>query len=335
MNVLVTGIEGFVGSHLAEYLLQAEPGISLHGTYRPKASTENIDHIRDRLILHEADVTDNASVYQLLNAIRPQHIYHLAAQSYVRTSWESPQATLTTNIIGQTNFLESLRLLRDRHYDPVFLIPSSSEVYGKVASEDLPVAETAPLKPLSPYAVSKIGQDFLGYQYFQSYGLKTIRLRVFNHTGPRRPTAFGDSYVAHTIALIEQGLADPVITYRDLRAVRDFTDIRDIVRAYHLATQHCTPGEVYNVCSGQGVSIKEMYEALLDHSTGKHIALVPDPAGPRPTDGGVIIGDNTLFTRATGWQPKIPFLKQTLADILDYWRERIPTHETVRTHSRL
>lgn len=335
MNVLITGIEGFVGSHLAEYLLNAEPNISLHGTYRPKATTENIDHIRTAVTLHEVDITDTPSVYRLLDAVHPQTIYHLAAQSYVRTSWESPQATLTTNIIGQTNFLESLRLLRDKHYDPVFLIPSSSEVYGKVATENLPVTETAPLKPLSPYAVSKIGQDFLGYQYFQSYGLKTIRLRVFNHTGPRRPTAFGDSYVAHQVALIEQGLADPVITYRDLTAVRDFTDVRDIVRAYHLATQHCTPGEVYNVCSGQGISIKEMYDSLLAHSTAKQITLRPAPEGPRPTDGGVIIGDNTFFARATGWQPKIPFLKQTLADILDYWRARIPAHEAVRVNSRL
>lgn len=335
MNVLVTGIEGFVGSHLAEYLLDTGLDISLHGTYRPKTSTENIDRIRDKLTLHEVDITDNPSVYRLLDAIHPHVIYHLAAQSYVRTSWESPQATLTTNIIGQTNFLESLRLLRDTRYDPVFLIPSSSEVYGKVAPEDNPVNETTPLQPLSPYAVSKIGQDFLGYQYFQSYGLKTIRLRVFNHTGPRRPTAFGDSYVAHQIALIERGLADPVITYRDLTAVRDFTDVRDIAHAYYLAVQHCTPGEVYNVCSGQGVRIKEIYETLLSHSTAKHIALAPDPAGPRPTDGGVIIGDNSRFVRATGWQPRTPFLKQTLSDLLNDWRERIPAHEAIRANSRL
>lgn len=335
MNILVTGIEGFVGSHLAEYLLASQPQASLHGTIRPKASMENIAHLGDRLKLHEIDITDNVSVYRLLETIRPEVIYHLAAQSYVRTSWESPQATLITNIIGQTNFLENLRLIRDSKYDPIFLIPSSSEVYGKVAEKDLPVQESYPLQPLSPYAVSKIGQDLLGYQYYQSYGLKTVRLRVFNHTGPRRPTAFGDSYVAHTIALIEKGLAEPVLTYRDLSATRDYTDVRDIVRAYHLATLHCQPGEVYNVCSGQGTSIQKMYNALLSYSTNKNIELRPDPSGPRPTDGGALIGNNQRFVAATGWQPQFSFLEQTLPDILNYWRERVTTHETVRAYPNI
>ncbi len=322
MIALITGVTGFVGSHLAEYLVTRDD-IHVHGTRRPRGSTENIQHLLPLVTLHDVDITDAPSAIRLLDEVRPDVIFHLAAQSYVRTSWESPHATLLTNIGGQVNLLEALRLLKNETYNPPFLIAGSSEEYGLVEPHELPITETNPLRPLSPYAVSKIGQDFLGYQYHQTYGLKVIRLRVFNHSGPRRPTAFGDSHIAHTIALIERGAVPPRITYRDLRAVRDFTDVRDIVRAYFLAVERCDPGTVYNVCSGTGISINTMVETLLALSTVQGIAREPDPMGPRPTDGRTIVGDNTRFVRQTGWQPQRSFLKETLPDILQYWRQRI------------
>jgi len=325
--VLVTGCAGFVGSYLVERLLADYPNSVVHGTRRPQGTTENISHLLNQIHLHDIDVTDETSVFALLDTIRPDVIFHLAAQSYVKTSWESPQATLMTNILGTANILEALRQLRGPRYDPVIIIPGSSEEYGHVAQGEQSITEDHPLCPLSPYAVSKMGQEFLGFQYWKTYGLKVVRLRVFNHTGPRRPTAFGDSYLAHSIALMEQGLAEPKVTYRDLTGVRDFTDVRDIARAYVLASQCCLPGEVYNVCSGRGITIKQIYDILLSLTFVKDIQLIPDPEGPRPTDGGVIVGDNTRFCLQTGWYSQISFLDETLPDILNFWREHL-RHKT-------
>jgi GDP-4-dehydro-6-deoxy-D-mannose reductase len=323
MKVLVTGAAGFVGGYLLEEIAHRYPKAKIHGTTRPKESTDNLKDSKAIFELHELDITDEQSTYALIEALRPDHIFHLAAQSYVRTSWESPQATITTNILGETNLLEAVRLLKTKRYNPVIVITCSSEEYGMVSPKQLPITEDTPLAPLSPYAVSKIGQDFLAFQYFKTYGLKTIRLRVFNHTGPKRPTAFGDSHAAHEIALIEAGLKDPVLTYRDLTAVRDYSDVRDIVAAYVTAGQACKPGDVYNVCSGKGTSIKQIYDALLSHSHVKNIKLQADPAGPRPTDGGTIIGSNKKFVARTHWRPKIHFVEQTLPDILEYWRHHL------------
>lgn len=322
-TILITGAAGFVGSYLIQEVARTYPTASIHGTARPKESTDNVKDIQASYEMHELDITDAPSVYSLIEATRPDSIFHLAAQSYVRTSWESPQATITTNILGEVNLLEAVRLLKTEKYNPTILITCSSEEYGLVTDDQLPITEDTPLAPLSPYAVSKIGQDFLAFQYFKTYGLQTIRLRVFNHTGPKRPTAFGDSHVAHEIALIEAGLKEPVITYRNLTAVRDYTDVRDIVRAYVAAAEACIPGDVYNVCSSKGTSIEQMYKTLLSHSTVKTIHLEADPAGPRPTDGGTIIGNNTKFVQQTGWKPHIDFLNETLLDILDYWRAQV------------
>ncbi len=322
-NILITGAAGFVGSYLMQEVSRTYPGAKIHGTMRPKESLDNLKGIHATYEMHELDITDAPSVYALLEATRPEYVFHLAAQSYVRTSWESPQATITTNILGEVNILEALRLLTTKKYNPVIVIACSSEEYGMVPKSHLPITEKPLLAPLSPYAVSKIGQDFLGFQYFKTYGLKTIRLRVFNHTGPKRPTAFGDSHVAHEIALIEAGLKEPVITYRDLTAIRDYSDVRDVASAYVIAALRCKPGDVYNVCSGKGTSIQEMYAALLSRSHVKNIKLVADPSGPRPTDGGTIIGSNKKFVRQTKWRPKIDFLKETLPDILEYWRHQV------------
>ncbi|MBI3255353.1 MAG: GDP-mannose 4,6-dehydratase [Candidatus Andersenbacteria bacterium] len=322
-NILITGAAGFVGSYMLQEATKAYPQAKIHGTVRPKESRDNVQDIQTPFQLHELDITDAPSVYNLIDSIRPTIIFHLAAQSYVRTSWESPQSTIATNMIGEVNLLEAARLLKDNKYNPTIVITCSSEEYGLVPEKDLPITENTPLAPLSPYAVSKIGQDFLGFQYYKTYGLNTVRLRVFNHTGPKRPTAFGDSHVAHQVALIEAGLKEPVITYRNLDAIRDYSDVRDVVHAYTMAARYCKPGEVYNVCSGQGTSIKKIYDTLLSLSNHKKITLKADPAGPRPTDGGKIIGSNKKFVTKTGWQPAIDFVKQTLPDILEYWRHEI------------
>lgn len=322
-NILITGAAGFVGSYLVQELTQFYPSAKIHGTIRPKESKDNLKDITTPYELHELDITDATSMYSLVEAIRPEFIFHLAAQSYVRTSWESPQDTITTNMLGEINLLESVRLLKTNKYNPVIVITCSSEEYGLVDQNQLPITENTPLAPLSPYAVSKIGQDFLGFQYFKTYGLKTIRLRVFNHTGPKRPPAFGDSHTAQEIALIEAGLKEPVITYRDLSAIRDYSDVRDIVHAYALSATRCDAGDVYNVCSGRGISIKQIYDTLISLSTVRNIRMEADPAGPRPTDGGTIVGSNAKFVKKTQWHPKKDFLTETLPDILAFWREQI------------
>jgi len=211
----------------------------------------------EEIELRETDLRDLHSVYRTLEAVRPDYVFHLAAQSFVPASWGAPAATLDTNIIGQTNIFEAVRALG---LDPVIQIACSSEEYGLVHPDETPIREDNPLRPLSPYAVSKVGQDYLAYQYFQSYGLKTVRTRGFNHTGPRRGKVFVTSNFAMQLARIEAGLQEPVIRVGNLDAVRDFTDVRDMVRAYYLAVTRAKPGEVYNIASGRGITIRELLD---------------------------------------------------------------------------
>jgi GDP-4-dehydro-6-deoxy-D-mannose reductase len=236
----------------------------------------------------------------------------------VPSSWSAPTETLTTNITGQTHLFEAIRALQ---LDPVVQIACSSEEYGLVKPEETPIRETNPLRPLSPYAVSKVGQDLLAYQYFQSYGLRVIRTRGFNHTGPRRGEVFVTSNFAKQIASIEAGLRDPVIRVGNLDAVRDFTDVRDMVRAYWLAVTRGKPGEVYNIATGSGITIQELLDRLLALSTAE-VEVEVDPERLRPSDVEILIGDSSKFRADTGWEPEIP-LDQTLQDILNYWRERL------------
>jgi GDP-4-dehydro-6-deoxy-D-mannose reductase len=248
----------------------------------------------------------------------PERIFHLAAQSFVGSSFLAPQETLTTNIIGQLNILESIRSLK---INPRTMIAGSSEEYGLVYENELPIKETNPLRPLSPYAVSKVSQDFLGYQYFKSYGLHVVRTRAFNHTGRRRGEPFVSSNFAKQIALIEKGKQEPVIHVGNLEAIRDFNDVRDIVKAYWLSLEKCEAGEVYNICTGKGYKIKEVLDILLSLSKVK-VTLKEDPARLRPSDVPVLIGDSTKFRKVTGWKPEIPFEK-TLKDLLNFWRENV------------
>ncbi len=317
MNVLITGITGFVGSHLAEYLL-SRGDCTVYGMMRWRSKTDNIEHIKNKINFIECDMRDSSSVEKALETCKPEKIFHLAAQSFVPTSWHAPQETLTTNIVGQLNIFEACRSLG---INPWIQIACSSEEYGMVHSDEVPIKETNPLRPLSPYAVSKVGQDFLGYQYFASYGLKIVRTRGFNHTGPRRGDVFVESTFAKQIAEIEKGKKEPVIDHGNLDAIRDYTDARDMVRGYWLATEKCEPGEVYNICTGCAWKIQDLLNYLLSKSTVK-VTLREDPKRMRPSDVPVLIGDNSKFVAATGWQPEIKF-EQTLDDLLEYWRARV------------
>ena len=317
MKILITGVTGFVGSHLAEYCLSLDQQVEVIGTCRWRSRRENIEHFEDAINLYECDLRDASSVKTLLADIQPERIFHLAAQSYVPSSWNSPGETITTNVIGQLNIFEAMR---ETNSTASIQIAGSSEEYGLVHPEEAPITEENPLRPLSPYAVSKVAQDMLAYQYFQSYGLKVVRTRAFNHTGPRRGDVFVTSNFAKQIAEIEAGQRPPVIHVGDLNPKRDFTDVRDIVRAYWLSLEHCSLGEVYNVASGKAYRIKEVLKILLDNS-GQDIEVVEDPERLRPSDVPLLLGDNSRFCKATGWSPEIPF-EQTAKDLLDYWRER-------------
>lgn len=315
-KALITGITGFAGSHLAELLLKE--GFEVHGTTRPRSKTDNIDPIKRNLKLQDADLLDSHSLYSILSDIKPDFIFHLAAQSFVQSSWASPANTVEMNVVGSVHLFEAVRRAK---IDPVIQIACSSEEYGLVLPNEVPVKETNPLRPLSPYAVSKVAMDYLGYQYRQSYGMKIVRTRGFNHTGPRRGEVFVTSNFAKQIAEIEKGKKDPVLEVGNLTAERDWTDVRDMVRAYLLAVEKCEHGEVYNICSEKAVKVKDMLDMLLSKSKIK-VEIVEDPARMRPSDVPVLLGDCAKFRKATGWKPLIPFEK-TMQDLLDYWREQV------------
>jgi GDP-4-dehydro-6-deoxy-D-mannose reductase len=322
MRALITGITGFAGSHLAEYILAEQPGVEVYGTYRWRSRMDNVEHLDRKIKLVEADLRDYSSMHHALEATRPDVIFHLAAQSFVPSSWNAPNDTIVTNATGQTNLFEAIRTLK---LDPVVQIACSSEQYGLVLPDEVPIKETNPLRPLSPYAVSKVAQDYLGYQYFKSYGLKAVRTRGFNHTGPRRGQVFVTSNFCSQVAAIELGLQEPVIRVGNIEAIRDFTDVRDMVRAYWLAVTKATPGEVYNIATGKGIRIRDMLDLVLSFSRVK-VAIEVDPDRLRPSDVEILIGDSSKFRADTGWEPRIPF-EQTVQDLLDYWREKLASRK--------
>lgn len=315
-RALITGITGFAGSHLAELLLKEN--VQVHGVQRWRSKSDNIDHIKDKIHVHEADLLDAHSIYTVIDEVKPDFIFHLAAQSYVQSSWASPANTLEVNITGSVHIFEAAK---KSGKDIRIQIACSSEEYGKVFPNELPIRETNPLRPLSPYAVSKLAMDYLGYQYYESYGTKIIRTRGFNHTGPRRGDVFAESTFAKQIAEIELGLKEPVVSVGNLNAIRDYTDVRDMVRAYYLAVQKCQPGEVYNIATLKGQKIKDVLDLLLSMSKVK-IKIEEDPERMRPSDVAVLIGDASKFQKLTGWKPEIPF-KKTMEDLLNYWREKL------------
>lgn len=318
MRVLITGITGFAGSHLAEYILKEHPDVEVWGLVRWRSPLNNIIHIKDKLNLVEGDLKDYVSLREALKISKPDRIFHLAAQSFVPTSWKLPAETFAINAIGEINLFEAIRELK---LDPLIHIAGSSEEYGLVYENEVPIKETNPLRPLSPYAVSKVAQDYLAFQYFQSYKLKTVRTRAFNHSGPRRGHVFVTSNFAMQIAMIEKGKQPPQIHVGDLTARRDFSDVRDIVRGYWLSLEKGEPGEVYNISSGKAYQIKEVLDILLSYSK-VNVKIEQDPERMRPSDVLLLIGDSTKFQQRTGWKPTIPFEK-TLKDLLDWWREKV------------
>lgn len=315
-KALITGVTGFAGSHLAELLL--DEGVEVYGIQRWRSKTENIEHIKHKIKIEEADLLDAHSLYTVIDKIKPDYIFHLAAQSFVQSSWSSPTQTLEVNIIGSAHLFEAVR----KTGLPITTqIACSSEEYGKVLPQEIPIKETNPLRPLSPYAVSKLAMDYLGYQYHQSYGMRIIRTRGFNHTGPRRGDVFAESNFAKQIAEIEKGKREPIVHVGNLEAQRDYTDVRDMVRAYYLAAQKCDPGEVYNIATGKAWKVRNVLELLIRLSKVK-VEIRNDPSRIRPSDVEILIGDNTKFVQKTGWKPEIPFEK-TMGDLLNYWRENV------------
>lgn len=318
MKILITGITGMVGSHLAEYILEDHSSVKVHGLVRWRSPLDNIRGIKSKLILHQAELRDLNSLVYLLREIQPDWIFHLAAQSYVTSSYAAPADTIHTNVIGTTNLLDAIRIAG---LDPKIHICSSSEVYGQVSEDEIPIRETNPFRPASPYAVSKVGEDMIALQYFLSYGIKTIRTRMFTHTGPRRGDVFAESAFAKQIAEIEAGIRENPIKVGNLDSVRTFADVRDAVRAYWLLLESCTPGEVYNIGGTETMTVGEMLELLKEMAYCK-IEHEVHPKLLRPSDVTLQIPDISKFQNTTGWSPEIS-VEKTLQDLLDYQRKQV------------
>jgi GDP-4-dehydro-6-deoxy-D-mannose reductase len=313
----VTGAGGFAGRHLLGYLQEAT-GWELYGNaHRPPAGPSGALWALERVRWLTADLTVREQTAEMVEQVRPDYVFHLAAQSNVPEAFRRPEATIMNNVVGQLNLLDPLRQVSP---DARVLVVCSSEQYGLVRPEDIPIDEDTPFRPNNPYAVSKIAQDALALQYFLTYGQKTIRVRAFNHIGPGQQDHFVASAFARQVARVEAGLHEPVLYVGNLEAERDFTDVRDMVRAYHLAITLGEPGEVYNIGSGKGHTIQWVLDTLLSLSRVS-IEVKQDPTRMRPSDIPKLVCDNTRFVKRTGWQPKIP-LDQTLCDVLEHWRQK-------------
>jgi GDP-4-dehydro-6-deoxy-D-mannose reductase len=314
VRILITGVTGFVGPHLVDYLTTVVSDAKIWGL----VWTTDGGAAPETVITVPGDLTEISSLIDALEESRPDVVFHLAAASSVASSWSRPGRFLEINAVGTVNLLEAVRTLG---LSPRIVVSSSAEVYGTVPPDQQPIQESCPLRPVSPYAASKAAQDLLTAQYFLGFGLPTVRLRLFHHTGPRRPPQFVASSFAHQIVRIEKGLDAPRLAVGNLEAVRDFSDVRDIARAYWMAANDGRPGEAYNVCSGHGVRIREVLDLLLGKA---QIAVETevDPARLRAADIARLVGDRGRFTEATGWRPEIP-IEQTLEDLLEWWRGEI------------
>jgi len=323
LRALITGVTGFAGSHLAEYLL-AHTDLEVWGT-DISSNDRNIARIRDDLELVVGDMSDPDVASDILSQTQPDYIFHLAAQAFVPLSWSDPWQTIANNIRLQLNILKTLV---DTGSRPRVLVVGSADEYGVIAADELPVTEATPLRPYSPYAVSKIAQDMLGYQYFASHGLPIVRVRPFNHIGARQSPAFVTSDFAKQIAEIEQGQREAELRVGNLEARRDFTDVRDMVRAYYLALQHGEDGQVYNLGAERAESIEEVLNMLLEMSEVE-IEVVQEQSRLRPTDVPVVVSDCSKFRERTGWSATVS-LRDSLESVLKYWRERVREHREGR-----
>jgi len=319
---LITGTTGMVGSHLAEFLL--EKNEEVYGTKRWRSPIDNCKNFENKIHWVNMELIDAHSVRNAIENVKPDVIYHLAAQSYVVDSRDEPAATIEINTLGTLHILESVKEIKKREkYNPIIHVCSSSEVYGQVKENEVPIKENNQYRPASPYAIGKLGADMLARWYFEEYGLKTIRTRMFTHTGPRRGDVFVVSAFAKQIAKIEKGLQKPILKVGNLESVRTFADVRDTVHAYYLLTKHCKPGEVYNIGGNRTMKIGEMLEKLLSYSPLKErIKIEIDPNLLRKTDVTYQIPDTSKFKKETGWDSPIP-LEKTLEDTLNYWRKEI------------
>jgi GDPmannose 4,6-dehydratase len=324
-RALITGLSGMVGSHLADFLLEHTEW-DVYGMVRWRSPLDNIEHLLgrvnqgDRVFLLYGDLRDPISLQDVVVKCRPDYVFHLAAQSFPRTSFDSPLDTYETNILGTASLLEALR-----QHSPkaVIHVCASSEVFGRVSRDKLPINEECTFHPASPYAISKVGTDLVGRFYAEAYGMTVMTTRMFTHTGPRRGDVFAESTFAKQIAIIEKGLMPAVIRVGNLNSLRTFTDVRDAVRAYYmLVTVNPAPGEYYNIGGTFSCTVGEMLDKLLSMSAVKDIRIEVDPARLRPIDADLQVPDTTKFRSHTGWEPKIPF-EVTMRDLLNYWRERL------------
>ena len=325
VNCLITGITGMVGSHLADFLLE-KTDWNVFGLMRWNDRTDNIEHLfsrindKNRVFLEYGDINDLSSLLHVFDKVKPDYVFHLAAQSYPKTSFESPLETLETNILGTAKVLDAIKKL---NLDPVIHVCASSEVFGRVPKELLPIHEDVTFHPASPYAISKVGTDLIGRFYAEAYGLTVMTTRMFTHTGPRRGDVFAESTFAKQIAMIEAGLQEPVIKVGNLNSLRTWSDVRDAVRAYYLlVTKNPTAGEYYNIGGSFTCSVKEMLDYLISLSTVRNISIEIDPERLRPIDADLQVPNTDKFKSHTGWQPQISFEK-TMLDLLNYWRDNI------------
>lgn len=326
IKTLITGITGMVGSHLADFLLENTDWI-IYGMCRWRSPLDNVEQLidrankKDRVYFIYGDLCDYISLQNAIEESRPDFVFHLAAQSYPTTSFTHPIQTLDTNILGTARLLEAIR--KCPGIDPFIHVCSSSEVFGRVPREKLPINEECSFHPASPYAISKTGTDLIGRFHAEAYGQKVLVTRMFTHTGPRRGDVFAESTFAKQIAMIEQGMIPPVVKTGNLDSLRTWSDVRDAVRAYYmLVTINPVPGEYYNIGGTFSCSVGEMLDHLLSISTRTEISVEQEEDRLRPLDADLQVPDTAKFRKHTGWKPEIPFEK-TMQDLLDYWRKKV------------
>lgn len=329
-KALITGITGMVGSHLADFLLE-HTDWDIYGMCRWRSPLLNVNHLLsrvnsgDRVFFRYGDLNDYISMQNIIDDVLPDYVFHLAAQSYPVTSFEAPLQTYDVNMLGTHRLLE---IIKRASCDPVVHICSSSEVYGRVPKEQIPIKETTPFYPASPYAISKIGTDMVGKFFADAYGLKCVMTRMFTHTGPRRGDVFAESTFAKQIAMIEQDKLSPVVKVGNLNSMRTWSDVRDAVRAYYLlVTVNPQYGEVYNIGGNYSCTVGEMLTYLLSISSNKKIIIEIEENRLRPIDADLQIPDTSKFRGHTGWKPEISFEK-TMQDLLNYWRKRISSGDS-------
>ena len=333
MRVLITGITGFVGSHMADYLLENVPDVKIFATRRWRSKEDNIKHLfgDDRVILEECDLLDRGSLARIIHISKPDLVYHFAAQSFPESSFLTPVSTLTTNIIGTTNLLEELRLAKERNYcNPTIISVSSSEVYGNPTEDEIPITETNPIRAANPYSISKVGHDLMSQYYAKAFDMRVIITRMFSHEGARRGKRFALSSFAHQIATAEKDVNFPPyspsfpthpIRHGNLDSVRTYNHIDDAVHAYWLAVDKCEYGEVYNIGGDYNCTVGDALDMLISKSkTPKAFIKEFNPNRVRPTDITLQVPDSTKFRKKTGWMP-VKGLSEICDDLLNYWRE--------------